>query len=160
MLQNLNELEQISTSLNLPSFTDFSNNWRDALTSLAGKLINVDATLNQFTRSNEPYFVTNLLFSILLNADRMNAAGITSQRVELDYDAVDNFVNNIPTLQGNDFTQRQALYEHCNQQAQNQNLNQKIFTLSAATGYGKTLSALNFSLRLRERIRNDEGYTP
>ena len=110
----VNELEAISQSLGLPSFRDFSQNWEDAFTDLGRKLMNMDQILNNFPIQNEPYFITNLLFSILLDADRMNAAQITPRRIGVNHNSASQFAQTI-TGQGAIFDLRRELFRRCNQ---------------------------------------------
>ncbi len=105
-----------------------------------------------------------LLFSALIDADKRDAAQVvkTLERQDIPADSVQRFKS------GADFGQvepalarlRESLYHMLEQKAQSLSLQQRIFTLTAPTGSAKTLAALNFAIRLRQRIKTEQGYTP
>lgn len=114
------------------------------------------------------YFQINYLFSLLIEADKLDASETkVYQRVPLSPSKVDQdkgLPNQSWDENANDFEHlsqnelrnlvRKRVIERLSEEGI---LNQKIFTLTGPTGIGKTLTALDFALKLRAMIREKEG---
>jgi len=107
---------------------------------------------------------TMLLFSALIDADKRGAARVSEvKRREIPADLVDRY---IAERFGKERTpldplRREVYCEVMGSLARPLNeLQGKILTLTAPTGSGKTLTALSFALKLRQRIEQEMGYLP
>lgn len=116
----------------------------------------------------EDYFLINYLFSLLIEADKLDASDtLIYNRKALDADLVDlHFgIPNSTKLDIKNLTKptNNELRNYCRAQVvshiQNkQILEYRIFTLTAPTGIGKTMTALDFALKLKSKIRAEEGF--
>ncbi|MCX6677884.1 MAG: CRISPR-associated helicase Cas3' [Methanothrix sp.] len=111
-----------------------------------------------------PYFITQFLYSALLDADKTDAGlgGKDLDRLDLPADLVDQYKekkgftfdrNNINSL-------RNQIYEDAMVGIRDWNLDNKILSLNVPTGTGKTLTSLSFALKLRHRLKNEKNFTP
>ena len=111
-----------------------------------------------------PYFITQFLYSALLDADKTDAGlgGKDLDRLDLAADLVDQYRerkgfisdrNNINSL-------RNQIYEDAMAGIEDWNLNNRIISLNVPTGTGKTLTSLSFALKLRDRLKNEKNFTP
>lgn len=111
-----------------------------------------------------PYFITQFLYSALLDADKTDAGlgGKDLDRLDLPADLVDQYRelkeftldrNNINNL-------RNQIYEDAMVGIRDWNLDNKILSLNVPTGTGKTLTSLSFALKLRNRLKNEKNFTP
>ncbi|MCK9441865.1 MAG: CRISPR-associated helicase Cas3', partial [Methanothrix sp.] len=111
-----------------------------------------------------PYFITQFLYSALLDADKTDAGlgGNDLDRLDLPADLVDRYRdrkgftsdrNNINSL-------RNQIYEDAMVGIRDWNLDYKIISLNVPTGTGKTLTSLSFALKLRDRLKNERDFTP
>jgi CRISPR-associated endonuclease/helicase Cas3 len=123
------------------------------------------------TPTIQDYFTINYLFSLLIEADKLDASGTPLYtRKSLPANAVDNFIGKANTsvllaieeLSG--FEQNKLRNWVRAKVLENLNdpdiLNHNLFTLTAPTGIGKTLTALDFALRLKKKIREKENFEP
>lgn len=108
------------------------------------------------------YFLVVSMVSCLVNADRMDAARVGDVgRKSPPADAVESHkrhhfkkpARGINVL-------RERLYQEVLQRAKCAPLEQRIFTVTAPTGFGKTLAALNAALVLRDKVQRAQGYSP
>lgn len=107
---------------------------------------------------------TMLLFSVLIDADKRGAARVSEvKRREIPADLVDRYsverFSKERTLL--DPLRREVYREVMESLGRPLNgLQGKILTLTAPTGSGKTLTALSFALKLRQKIQQELGYLP
>ncbi len=114
----------------------------------------------------ELYFITILLFSLLIDSDKKSAgreSPVKSSRRKIPSYLVDKYIEekfrrNLTQLEINKL--RNKVYESVTKKVENLSLKQRLFTLTAPTGSGKTLTALSFALKLREKIEMEKGMKP
>ncbi len=114
------------------------------------------------------YFQINYLFSLLIEADKLDASEtkvyrrvpLSPSKVDEDKGipnkAWDETVRDFGHLSQNELRNivRKRVIEKLSEEGI---IDQKLFTLTGPTGIGKTLTALDFALKLRVMIREKEG---
>jgi CRISPR-associated endonuclease/helicase Cas3 len=117
--------------------------------------------------SIEHYFIVNYLFSLLIESDKLDASDTVPYSLSsLPENAVDERKNfgkpTYPDRELNTYTQNElrnfVRSEVVNNIVRDDILEKRIFTLAAPTGIGKTMTALDFALKLRKKIEEQEGY--
>lgn len=111
-----------------------------------------------------PYLIQNYLFSLLLDADKhITVLGHTLPRTEVEPDLIDRY----RVFKG--FDQPTKLMDQLRDDIYNNAIaslstlsleSDKILSLTAPTGAGKTLTVLSFALKMRELIKVQAGYAP
>lgn len=116
-------------------------------------------SIREFTKSNKnflPYLKLNLIFSLLLDADKSDVVvrdpDFFRKRVQLSGSLVD--------VHKSKFSFPETPINHLRERAYKEvterhiNLDEKIYSLNLPTGLGKTLTALSFALKLREKLNS------
>lgn len=111
-----------------------------------------------------PYFVSQFLYSTLIDADKTDAGldGINLERLDLSENLVDTYrdANHFTGNKENINSLRNQIYEEAMVRIKGWNLDDKILSLNVPTGTGKTLTTLSLSLKLRDRLKNERRFTP
>lgn len=111
-----------------------------------------------------PYFITQFLYSVLLDADKSDAGlhDIHLSRPDIPSDIVDRYKEK-------EFSSdhciginplRNQIYDAVVAEVSNLKLDNRILSLNVPTGTGKTLTALSFALKLRGRLKKEQGCVP
>lgn len=108
------------------------------------------------------YFNLLTLFSALIDADKIHAARVVeAERVALPGDVVDRYrATRFGSPRTAMETLRENLYQSVVARVSQAPLEQRLFTLTAPTGAGKTLAGMAAAYRLRERLFTARGVPP
>jgi len=111
------------------------------------------------TKSNiQNYFLINYLFSLLIEADKLDASRTEQYpRVRIPQDLVNNHILKITNGKINPKDLRNVVRQRVLSNLKNEKnfLKIRLFTLTAPTGIGKTLTSLDFALQLRALLPNN-----
>jgi len=163
---NRDELIETYIVLNNSDITKILNEIKD-LTKLTRNIYKdvKKICMNSFMDENiEYYFLVIFFYSVLLDADKLDASGLERipKRVEiLEKDLVDQYkavefknhegINEI----------REMAYHEVNSQLSNINLeNDRILSVNLPTGVGKTLTSFSFALGLQDKVRKEKDFNP
>ena len=112
-------------------------------------------------KNSEIYLLTNLIFSLLIDADK-NDAGIRNiierKKIQIPYIVVDRYkaskgFQNIYINELREKAYREVIDRDLD-------LNQRIYSLNLPTGLGKTFASFAFALKLRDKAYREKGYMP
>lgn len=111
-----------------------------------------------------PYFISQFLYSTLLDADKTDAGldGAHLDRLDLSSKLVDEYrdLKGFSSNKNNINDLRNQIYEDAIESITTWNLDDRILSLNVPTGTGKTLAALSLSLKLRVRLENERRIKP
>ena len=139
----------------------FLNSWLELLATLSKLNWNFNKTTDdeKITLS----LVTSLLYSTLIDADKRDAGEVPKiSRKKLSKNLVDKYRKIHFDLQSSKPINliRNEIYDKVIHKIKEVSLQKHLFTLTAPTGSGKTLTAFSTALKLRARIEREKGYTP
>lgn len=102
------------------------------------------------------YYLVNYLFSLLIEADKLDASNTTPyKRIEISTELVDKHIQIISDGKPDPKNIRNVVRQKVLRNFDDENiLNERLFTLTAPTGVGKTLTSLDFALKLRAKLNN------
>ncbi len=152
---------QINAELRIDNIENFQNGLDPTSVFRAIKKLQKESDIKN-------YFMVNCLFSLLIEADKLDASDTkVYELVSLAENKVD-IDKGVPTqlwdeeaLSFSDLTLNQLrdlVRKRVINNLENINIfDRKIFTLTAPTGIGKTLTAFDFALKLRKLIREKEN---
>lgn len=160
-VEEVQELDGILSKLGLPRFTHFANNIEEVRDEVI--YLDLKTNIQPKTVSNEglmPFFLFNSMFSALIDADRMDASGLSfPKRKIVESQSVKDHVASLSARKQNTdeadiaiIEMRNHLFKALSEKARNIPLQKRILSLTAPTGSGKTLTGLHFALTLRERL--------
>ncbi|MHA1835338.1 MAG: CRISPR-associated helicase/endonuclease Cas3, partial [Candidatus Odinarchaeia archaeon] len=115
-------------------------------------------------KSIEYFFNVLFFYSILLDADKLDASGTKiPQRIKDIHKSIIEFYKQKKIKRKRSAINkiRERAYQEVIKCLDTINLKkEKIFSINLPTGIGKTLTGLSFSLGLREKIENEMGFIP
>lgn len=105
------------------------------------------------------YFIIALFFSVLTDADKMDASGTAEvNRKEIPSDAVDVFKKHIFSDEENDMNKiREEAYVEVINNIESVDLSNHIFSIQLPTGIGKTFIGVSSALKLKKRILDEKN---
>jgi len=168
-IESSDELDRITQEAGLPTFSEFKSQAQpEILSRLQAAQAVVSREMMKLSRESlTPFFLLNVLFSVLIDADRMDAAELSfPERQEIASSRVAAYVAQLSSesrlsKNANQTVAdgRDELFRTLSEKATQVPLNPRIYSLTAPTGYGKTLAGLHFALKLRERLTRN-GFSP
>lgn len=107
-------------------------------------------------RDIQHYFLINYLFSLLIEGDKLDATNTEVFNFsKIIPNAVDLFLGDKPPTTEQNKLRNQVRKEVVSYINDDDILEKKLFLLAAPTGIGKTFTALDFALRLREKLPHE-----
>ena len=125
----------------------------DKITKTANRIQNRAAGI-------ENYFITLYLFSLLISSDKIDAGDVNKFKPQtIRTDIVDRYILNLTVKKLNNIRAKaKSDIEYKLDEIDIKN--DKLFTITAPTGIGKTLSVINFAIKLKDKIRRTQHYNP
>jgi len=141
---------------------EFLNIWKEVLITLSKLRQKFEYELSENKKVIFP-FLTLLLYSVLIDSDKRSAGEISIiERKTLLPDLVDRYKGKHFNLNSSKSINliRNEVYKTVIKKIEGVSLKNHLFTLTAPTGSGKTLTAFSAALKLRARIEKEKGYIP
>lgn len=135
----------------------FLENFEDIKEQILLELLNFEDEENL-----DNYTLILLLFSILIDADKMDASQTDfPERKEINPKIVDNFKkNNFGSNTDSINKIRDESYNEVISNIYDLNLNDRILTINLPTGIGKTLTGFSAALKLKDKINKELNFNP
>lgn len=150
-------------SIGLPTIDEFIDTLEELIDYLKRQKYRFGSKLSEREKERIAIIVLSL-FSALIDADKKSAGKIQEiERREIPSNIVEIYKKNNLSKKTNSNIDslREEIFERVVNRVSTLDLSsQKIFTFTAPTGSGKTLTGFAFALKLREAIENRFGYTP
>ncbi|MDO5824552.1 CRISPR-associated helicase Cas3' [Methanobrevibacter sp.] len=155
----INDLVDLSYDLNL-FYNEFNININEFFDNIdkISERISDDLFDFEYDATFDNYFLILQFYSVLLDADKMDASGSNFiKRESIPSNIVDDYkINHSFNLEGINKIREEA-YLEVNKNIMNLDLSNKIYSINLPTGIGKTLTGLSSVLKLRNRIQDEMG---
>jgi len=126
--------------------------------NIANDIPNLKCVVKDIIKENsiENYYLINYLFSLLIEADKLDASRtVPYNRKSISTELVNNHIQKLSNGKPDPKDSRNIVRQKVLNNFEDKNiLNERLFTLTAPTGVGKTLTSLDFALKLRAKLEH------
>ncbi|HPS90832.1 MAG TPA: CRISPR-associated helicase Cas3' [Methanothrix sp.] len=161
LLPKLLARKEINIDINIDTTINYILN--DAIKEIRRKEKSFIRGLSE-SSSLYPYFISQFIYSALLDADKTDAGlgGANLGRLDLSSKLVDEYrdAKGFSTNKININDLRNQIYQEAVERIEGWDLNEKILSLNVPTGTGKTLAVLSLSLKLKDRLQRERNINP